>query len=111
MCLLYCVGEYFFAGAQQIAAQAGKPALVTSVKGSGMSWVIRNHETGLVVPPGDAPALAGAMDYLVRHEAEHREMGLRAGKRFDTMFKIETVEIQAFDLYNDILSNTGSSPR
>ena len=93
------------------AAQAGKPALVTSVKGSGMSWVIRNHETGLVVPPGDAPALAGAMDYLVRHEAEHREMGLRAGKRFDTMFKIETVEIQAFDLYNDILSNTGSSPR
>ena len=86
------------------AAQAGKPALVTGVKGSGMSWVIRNHETGLVVPPADVPALAGAMEYLARHQTERREMGLRAGKRFDTMFTIEAVEKQVSDLYNDILS-------
>ncbi|WP_457666880.1 glycosyltransferase, partial [Thiolapillus sp.] len=90
------------------AAQAGKPAVVTSVEGSGMSWVVKNGTTGLVVPPADAAALAAALEHLDQHKTECKEMGIRAAKRFATMFRIEAIEKQVSDLYDDILSKPSS---
>ncbi len=84
------------------AARAGKPAVVTEVAGSGMSWVVEDGKTGMTVPAGNATELAAALQYLATHEAECAEMGRRARKRFDTMFKIETIEKQVFELYKEI---------
>ncbi len=88
------------------AARAGKPAVVTDVPGSGMSWVVESGITGIMVPTGNVAELATALQYLATHEAECVEMGKHARKRFDTMFRIETVEKQIFELYKDIAPTT-----
>ncbi|WP_456381018.1 glycosyltransferase [Thiolapillus sp.] len=84
------------------AARESKTAVVSDVTGSGMSWVVENGKTGMTVPAGNAAELAAALRYLAMHKAECTEMGRRARKRFDTMFRIEKVEKQVFELYKDI---------
>ena len=88
------------------AARAGKAAVVTDVAGSGMSWVVQDRKTGITVPTGNVEGLATALQYLATHQTACAEMGRRARKRFDTMFRIETIEKQVFELYKDIASNT-----
>ncbi|WP_456405296.1 glycosyltransferase [Thiolapillus sp.] len=85
------------------AARAGKPAVVTNVPGSGMSWVVENDVTGIVVPSADAKKLAMAFRRLHLHKNNCSEMGIRARKRFDTMFQIAEIEKQVSDLYSNIL--------
>ncbi len=46
----------------------------------GVGDVIRHYECGVVVPPGDAEALANAVARIVAHPDDAREMGLR-GRR------------------------------
>ena len=87
------------------AARASKPAVVTDVAGSGMSWVVENRKTGLTVAAGDAEALTTALAYLATHREQCREMGKLARARFDTMFRIDAVEKQVSELYRDMLSS------
>jgi glycosyltransferase involved in cell wall biosynthesis len=51
----------------------GLPVVGTSV--NALPEVIRHHETGLLVPPGNAQALADAVLWLARHPAEARILG------------------------------------
>lgn len=81
------------------AAQFAKPAVVSDVPGSGMGWVVRDEETGLKVPPADVPALADALRRMGDDKDACGEMGLRARRRFDEMFKIEQVEQRIAYLY------------
>jgi glycosyltransferase involved in cell wall biosynthesis len=46
----------------------GRPVIASSI--SGIPEVIRNHETGVLVEPGDVTALADAMKYLMEHRVE-----------------------------------------
>jgi glycosyltransferase involved in cell wall biosynthesis len=60
-------------------------ALGTPVVGSrigGIPEMVIDHETGLTYPPGDATALAAAIDWMEAHPAEAVEMGRRA-RRLD----------------------------
>jgi glycosyltransferase involved in cell wall biosynthesis len=63
----------------------GLPVVGTSV--NALPEVVRHHETGLLVPPGNARALADAVLWLARHPAEARLMGQNgknlAGEMFD----------------------------
>jgi glycosyltransferase involved in cell wall biosynthesis len=43
----------------------------------GVGDIIRRYDCGIVVPPGDASALAQAVARLVEHEDDAREMGMR----------------------------------
>jgi rhamnosyl/mannosyltransferase len=53
-------------GIVQLEAMAwGKPVVATAIAGSGVAAVNRHEETGLVVPPGDAPALGRALARLL----------------------------------------------
>ncbi|HEY6867384.1 MAG TPA: glycosyltransferase, partial [Candidatus Eisenbacteria bacterium] len=58
---------------------AGLPVVCTEL-GTGTTFVNRDGETGLVVPPGDARALAGALNRLLGDPALARRFGA-AGKR------------------------------
>lgn len=46
------------------AMRAGLPAIASAIPGSGVGSVVVDGETGLLVPPGDAAALAGAIGKL-----------------------------------------------
>ncbi|GKS59015.1 glycosyl transferase group 1 [Nitrospira sp.] len=59
------------------AMAVGLPVVSTTV--GSIPDVVRNGETGFVVPPRDAVALAERIDYLLDQETIRREMG-RAGR-------------------------------
>ena len=58
------------------AAFAGKTTI--STKTSGVSDTIKDGKTGFIVPIGNEPAFADAMDYLLKNPHRASEMGARA---------------------------------
>ncbi len=68
-----------------IEAQAlGVPAIVTDV--GGLPEIVRDGETGLVVPPRNARALADAIQSLASDPARRRAMGEAAVRRVADVF-------------------------
>ncbi|HEX7070543.1 MAG TPA: glycosyltransferase [Rhodothermales bacterium] len=63
-------------GVAQVAWQFGRPLIVTDV--GGLAETVPHEVAGLVVPPGDAAALAGA---IIRYFAENLEPRLSEGAR------------------------------
>ncbi|HKY23480.1 MAG TPA: glycosyltransferase [Vicinamibacterales bacterium] len=89
-------------GVVQIEAMArGKPVVSTSV-GTGVDWVNRDGETGLVVPPGDAPALGAAIDRLLRDPLERQKMGAAGQERARSVFAVDTMVNSVLSLYHDV---------
>uniref|UniRef100_I2PY23 Glycosyltransferase n=1 Tax=Desulfovibrio sp. U5L TaxID=596152 RepID=I2PY23_9BACT len=78
-CHVFCLpsvtrAEMF--GIVQLEAMAfGKPVVSTAIPRSGVPWVNVDDETGLLVPPGDAPALAAALSRLLADEALRTRLG------------------------------------
>jgi len=62
------------------AMACGTPAISTEV-GTGTSWLNQNNATGIVVSPGDASALAGAIKALLAEPQRRAEMGHAASER------------------------------
>lgn len=60
------------------AMQAGLPVIVSAV--GELPYTVRDGETGLVVPPGDADALAHALAWMLSHPERLADMGA-AGRR------------------------------
>jgi rhamnosyl/mannosyltransferase len=67
------------------AAFAGR-AMISCEIGTGTSYVNLDGETGLVVPPADAQALAEAMQALWRDPARAAEFGAAARRRAERLF-------------------------
>lgn len=82
-------------------AMYGKP-MISSEIGTGTSYVNIADETGLVVPPGDALALRGAMRYLWEHPETAAEMGLRAKERYWNYFTADRMVNEYVDLYREL---------
>ena len=61
--------------------------------------VVAHGETGLLVPPGDAPALAQAITSLLRDEAARAEMGARGRDTVKRLFTVEAMASRVADLY------------
>lgn len=71
------------------AMRFSKPVVASNIPGSGVGWVVRDNETGVLVPPGDADALAAALHKLEVSPALRREMG-GVEKRYSTAVFIST---------------------
>ncbi len=90
-------------GVVQLEAMAcGKPVVSTNLP-TGVPWVNRHLETGLVVPPGDEDALAAALTTLVSDPAWSRRMGERAQLRVHEEFTVATMVARSSALYRDVL--------
>jgi glycosyltransferase involved in cell wall biosynthesis len=81
------------------AAACGTPAVATAV--GSVTDVVVDGETGYVVAPGDAAALAGRIEQLLNDTAARERMGVaarrRAVERFDERDMIRRYE----DLFVD----------
>jgi glycosyltransferase involved in cell wall biosynthesis len=58
----------------------GKPAVVTAI--AGIPSMVADGKTGLIVPPGDAGALAAALEYLLRDRSAVERLGIAARQRY-----------------------------
>jgi glycosyltransferase involved in cell wall biosynthesis len=87
------------------AAAAGKPTIASRI--GGLQDSVVDGETGLLVPPGDRPALVEAMRRLI-DDAESRErMGAAAAARQATLFTPDTVVPQYEQAYELALEQRG----
>jgi glycosyltransferase involved in cell wall biosynthesis len=62
------------------AMHQGKPVLATTTVGAVAGGLVVDGETGLVVAPGDARALADAIDRLLADGPLRARLGARAGQ-------------------------------
>jgi glycosyltransferase involved in cell wall biosynthesis len=79
------------------AQSFGLPAVVSEIPGN--RAVVVDGVTGLVVPAGDAAALAAALVRLLGDADLRRRMGSEARRRVSAEFGIETVARRLGDLY------------
>lgn len=84
------------------AAMYGKPMISCEI-GSGTSYINLHGETGLVVPPSNAPALREAMVELWGYPVRAAEMGQRAVERYRAFFTAERMGRQMAALYDELL--------
>ncbi|CAH1552783.1 glycosyltransferase [Vibrio rotiferianus] len=84
------------------AARKGKPALVTDVPGSGMSWVVQDCESGWVVKHKNASALSEKLVQIYEDRAEVELFGQRARQRYLDCFSIESIAHQVDVVYQHL---------
>lgn len=84
------------------AMRAGRAVVATDIHGSGVPWV---NETGVTVPPGNAEALARALDRLLRDPEERVRLGKNARIRFESNFSREVMSDRFLRLYERLLED------
>jgi rhamnosyl/mannosyltransferase len=90
-------------GMVQIEAMGcGKPVVSTDLP-SGVPWVNRHGESGLVVPPGDAAALRGAIVSLASDDGLRRRLGEGARRRVEQEFTAGRMAERTVALYHEVL--------
>ena len=84
------------------AARLKKPALVTNVQGSGMSWVVQHKSTGWVVDAACNAALREQLSALVSSGEQLKEYGHQAHIRFQEQFGISAVGKAVCSVYDQL---------
>jgi glycosyltransferase involved in cell wall biosynthesis len=98
-------------GMVQLEAMAcGVPVVSTSVR-SGVPWVNRHGETGLVVAPGDSDALAAALQQLIGDPLLRRRMGEAGRARVAREFTLEAMAARTAAVYRDVVRGPGAVAR
>jgi glycosyltransferase involved in cell wall biosynthesis len=90
------------------AAAAGLPIVATRVGGN--HEVVRDRDSGLLVPPSDADALAGSMLRMMELPPGQRQaMGERGREHVRTQYGLGRVAEQWESLYSQVLARKGST--
>jgi glycosyltransferase involved in cell wall biosynthesis len=76
-------------------------AVIASDTG-GFQDIVKQEETGLLVPPGDPDALAGAIKLLLTEPVLARAMGARGGERYTEHFSLDKVVVEIEALYRSL---------
>jgi glycosyltransferase involved in cell wall biosynthesis len=91
------------------AAAAGLPIVATSVGGN--HEVVRDGESGFLVPARDSDALAQAMVRLMElPEADRRTMGKRAREHVRTHYGLSRMVERWDEIYREVLARNRSTP-
>ena len=85
------------------AMHLGKPVVSTRL-GTGVEFVNLENETGLLVPPGDAPALRAAIERLLFDAALRRRLGEAGKARVASTFSVAQMVQGTLELYRNILA-------
>jgi glycosyltransferase involved in cell wall biosynthesis len=76
------------------AMAAGLPVVASAVDGN--RELVEHGASGLLVPPGDIPALAGALESVLEDRALAARLGCAAARRMAGAFSIEAM-VEAYD--------------
>jgi glycosyltransferase involved in cell wall biosynthesis len=84
------------------AMAAGKPIVASNV--GGIPDLVQDNINGLLVPPGDAKALAAGIRQLIDNPEKAKMMGLR-GRELCHQFSLEAMIGKIDNLYEDLLGS------
>ncbi|WP_353571776.1 glycosyltransferase [Candidatus Albibeggiatoa sp. nov. BB20] len=84
------------------AMRYAKPVIASQVAGSGMTWVVDDKKTGLLVKPNDVASLSQAIQQLA-DKNQRQQYGQAGYKKFAQQFDIEQVSQQTTPLYTRII--------
>lgn len=79
------------------AGQAGLPAVATKV--GGIPWIIKDGESGILVPPKNPEALANALKRLLADEGLRKQMGKKNYGLALRKFSFEKMLQETIDIY------------
>lgn len=113
---LLSVGDLFLLPSEQEsfglaaleAMACGLPVVASNA--GGIPEVVVHGETGLLVPVGDAAALAAASVQILRDPAQHQAMGKAARERAVSRFAAAPVVAQYEALYRRMLQGSAAVP-
>lgn len=95
-------------GLVQLEAQVcGKPVISTNLQ-TGVPFVNKDGETGLVVSPNDVSALKGSIQKLINDKSMRLILGQQAKKRMLENFTDEEMTRQIYNIYLDVINNKKS---
>lgn len=77
----------------------GKPVIATPVGGT--AELVVDRVTGILVPPGDVDALAGALAWIAEHPDEARQLGEAGRHRVEQDFSEEAMTRRVLEVYDD----------
>lgn len=86
------------------AMALAKPVVATRV--GGVPEIVRNGETGVLVPPKAPERLAEALLYLLRNPEEGKKLGERGKAVVVQEFNIETMAHKIAEVYREVLGLT-----
>ena len=90
-------------GIVQIEAMAsGKPVVCCELR-NGVTWVNQDGITGLVVPPADPAALAGAFRRLLAEPGLRARLGAQGRTRAYSVFTLEAMARGTLEVYRAVL--------
>jgi glycosyltransferase involved in cell wall biosynthesis len=82
----------------------GRPVVASAV--GGLLDLVVDGETGLLVPPGDVPALRAALERLLADGELRRRLGAAARERIREQFTWDAVTRATVRLYEAALGKT-----
>jgi glycosyltransferase involved in cell wall biosynthesis len=85
------------------AMAAGKPAVASRV--GGIPEAVEDGKTGILVPPGDAHALAKALSFMLGNPEKSLTMGRRGRERAEKLFDEERMVDSICSLYRELLGH------
>jgi glycosyltransferase involved in cell wall biosynthesis len=86
------------------AAASGRAMVTTDVPGC--REIVRHERTGLLVPPANAPALADAIERLIRDDELRTRLALAARALAESEFGEPGVVRATLDAYSRLLSQS-----
>lgn len=86
------------------AMASGRPVVSTSC--GGPSTTVVEGETGMLVPVGDAAALANGMQTVLSTPERANEMGKKGRKRAERTFSIRATGERFLEVYDQLLDDT-----
>ena len=91
------------------AMACGTPVVATKV--GGIPEIVKHHENGLLINPGDKFELAKAIIYMLENKKESKRMGINGAKLVSEKFKTEIVVDKLERIYEAVISNYSGNRR
>jgi len=85
------------------AMSAAKACVVSDITGSGVTWLVDNQKTGLVVPTNDVSALAEALRLLRDDRLLSVELGQAGRQKFLASFTIDASATAVHLVYREMM--------